>query len=900
MVRFVFEIGAAASAALLFISCSESVQHIADRVFSLAQEQVLMMDARLSPASTPRTFENGIATDVGVTSWTSGFFPGSAWYVFEYTGNRDVLEVARRRTMELSGLPSLNVGHDIGFMINSSFGNALRITGDSKYAQVMKAGAENLASRFNPVVGCTSSWDKFRDSQFTVIIDNMMNLELLTRVARMVESDSLMDKAIRHARTTMNNHFHPDFTSWHVVSYDPQTGSPVFKCTAQGLSDDSAWARGQAWALYGYTMMFRETGIGDFLHHAEKIAGMLLTRLPGDGIPYWDFNDPDIPSAPRDASAGAVMASAFAELSGLTCDRRLSRKCRAMSLKQVRTLASNQYLASVDNGNFLLRHSVGNKPGGIEIDVPLVYADYYFLEAILRLSRNNRSNPQVLWTSGIDHPLWRGERCGLVASVSSNEGISGLKAEITGVPFAKANFLTYVMGDNLSEQYNQCGWRRNKKEWDSLLVADRIGNEISVNVAPDTHQFIWISVKVPYDCKPGHYEGTLKLRSRGSKTIRLPFSFEVSDRSLPAVHDFTFHLDLWQNPYSVARYHGVEPWSEEHFKHLGPVMKLLADAGQKVVTTTIIDRPWDGQTEDAFGSMIEKKRHADGSWTYDYSIFDHWVEFMESIGIDSQINCYSMIPWKLTFDYVDAESGQTRFVTAPADSPEYKDYWQHFLRDFSAHLKDKGWFDKTCIAMDERPMEIMKECLSVVREAVPDFKIALAGSYLEEIQDEIHDLCVTSREPYPDEIIEERRAKGMVSTYYTCCAEKYPNTFIVSNPNEGIWMGWYALAGNFDGYLRWAYNSWTRDPVKDARYIHWPAGDCYMVYPDGCSSVRFERLAEGVQDYEKASILRREWKEAGDTLRLNRLEAALDLFTIPRLGDEGPEHAISEARKALH
>ena len=139
----------------------------------------------------------------------------------------------------------------------------------------------------------------------------------------------------------------------------------------------------------------------------------------------------------------------------------------------------------------------------------------------------------------------------------------------------------------------------------------------------------------------------------------------------------------------------------------------------------------------------------------------------------------------------------------------------------------------------------------------------------------------------------------MVSTYYTCCAEKYPNTFIASDTDEGIWIGWYALAGNFDGYLRWAYNSWTKDPVNDARFVRWPAGDCYMVYPDGCSSVRFERLVEGIQDYEKASLLRKEWKEAGDTVRLQALEAALDLFTIPRLGDEGPAHAIAEARKAL-
>lgn len=523
-----------------------------------------------------------------------------------------------------------------------------------------------------------------------------------------------------------------------------------------------------------------------------------------------------------------------------------------------------------------------------------------FLAVLLSSAAScNRTTPTVSWTSEISHTLWRGERTGIIASLNSDSAISGLRAEVSGLEFAEAHFLTYVTGDILTEQYNQCGWRKNKKEWDSLRVADRIGNEKTLDVVPGTAQPVWVSVKVPYGCKPGHYDGVLKLRGRGMKTARLPFSFDVAERDLPGPAGHSFHLDLWQNPYSVARYHGVEPWSEEHFKHLEPVMKLLADAGQKVVTATIIDRPWNGQTEDAFGSMVVKTRNGDGSWTYDYSVFDRWVEFMTGLGIDRQINCYTMIPWKLTFDYIDAESGETRFVTAPADSPEYALYWKPFLQDFASHLKDKGWFGKTCIAMDERPLDAMKACLAVVREAVPDFKVALAGSFHEQIQDQIHDLCVTSREPYPDEIIEARRSKGMVSTYYTCCAEKYPNTFIASDTDEGIWIGWYALAGNFDGYLRWAYNSWTKDPVNDARFVRWPAGDCYMVYPDGCSSVRFERLVEGIQDYEKASLLRKEWKEAGDTVRLQALESALDLFTIPRLGDEGPAHAIAEARKAL-
>lgn len=373
------------SAALVLLSCSESPEKIADRVFNLAREQVLLMDGRLNENTAPRTFENGQAMDASLRAWTSGFFPGTAWYVYEYTGDERVREVAERRTRELAALPSFNVGHDIGFMIGCSYGNAFRITRDTTWLPVISDGAANLAARFNPMVGCTLSWGQFKDSRFTVIIDNMMNLELLTSAARLFGADSLLDIAKTHAFTTMKNHFRDDYTSWHVVSYNPDDGSVAFKCTHQGYSDDSAWARGQAWALYGFTMMYRETGVEDYLHQAENIARMLLSRLPKDGIPYWDFDDPDIPLAKRDASAAAIMASAFAEMHGLTSDASLSRRGLGMALRQVRTLASEEYLAESGNGNFLLRHCVGNLPSKGEIDVPLTYADYYFLEALMRL-----------------------------------------------------------------------------------------------------------------------------------------------------------------------------------------------------------------------------------------------------------------------------------------------------------------------------------------------------------------------------------------------------------------------------------------------------------------------------------------------------------------------------------
>ena len=230
----------------------------------------------------------------------------------------------------------------------------------------------------------------------------------------------------------------------------------------------------------------------------------------------------------------------------------------------------------------------------------------------------------------------------------------------------------------------------------------------------------------------------------------MPFSLEVADRILPPPSEWKFHLDLWQNPYSVARYHDVRLWSQEHFDLMRPVMKILADAGQKSVTATILDRPWNGQTFDAFGSMVTKIKNADGSWTYDYSVFDRWVEFMESVGIDSQINCYSMIPWALKFDYIDGSTGEKAYLEAEPGSTAYKAYWSPFISDFAGHLRDKGWFEKTMIAMDERPLESMVAALDVIRSAEPEFKVSLAGNFHEEIEKDIYDLCIPFRASYPE------------------------------------------------------------------------------------------------------------------------------------------------------
>ena len=376
--------------AVLAVSCQESMKQLSDRVFELAEYQFAKMDEQLTDTTVPKSTRFGLLVPSESKSWTSGFYPGSLWYTYLYTGNEEIKALAEKNTEKLYIETQIVRSHDIGFMVNCSYGNAYRITGDEKYREPFINAAHLLATRFNPTVGLTLSWNvtpKRKHWRYPVIIDNMMNLELLTKAHALCGVDSLLNVALTHANTTMKNHFRPDYTTWHVVDYEPETGDIRMKVTHQGYSDDSAWARGQAWAVYGYTMMYREVSEPAYLAQAENVAKMLLERLPEDGIPYWDFDSPDAPDSQRDASAGAIMASAFIELSGYTADKQLSKALMKMAEKQIRTLASDEYLAQPDrNGYFLLKHSVGSYPSDTEVNVPLTYADYYFLEALLRIN----------------------------------------------------------------------------------------------------------------------------------------------------------------------------------------------------------------------------------------------------------------------------------------------------------------------------------------------------------------------------------------------------------------------------------------------------------------------------------------------------------------------------------
>lgn len=323
--------------------------------------------------------------------WTSGFYPGSLWYLYEFFGDSTLMQEAHARTMPLANEAYSTSTHDLGFMLYNSFGNGYRLTNNAVYRDVLLQGAASLASRYNPRVGCIQSWDANAKWSFPVIIDNMMNLEYLFWAAQETGDSSYYHMAVSHADRTMENHFRADYSSFHVVAYDTLTGEVMARQTHQGYSDSSAWSRGQAWGLYGFTMAYRETDDVRYLKQAQHIADYLLDHpnLPDDYVLYWDLNAPTITNTERDASAAAVMCSALTELAryatGATGER---YRCAAVTIAE--SLTSPSYRAELgQNSHFLLKHSVGAKPFNGEVDVPLVYADYYYLEALLRLSQTH-------------------------------------------------------------------------------------------------------------------------------------------------------------------------------------------------------------------------------------------------------------------------------------------------------------------------------------------------------------------------------------------------------------------------------------------------------------------------------------------------------------------------------
>jgi hypothetical protein len=456
---------------------------------------------------------------------------------------------------------------------------------------------------------------------------------------------------------------------------------------------------------------------------------------------------------------------------------------------------------------------------------------------------------------------WKGERVSAQIVVWTSSPLQQIECEMQDLKSAdaiipadavKTRFVRYTLTDVFGK-----GCPRGKAgELPVFLTADMLDNIECIDMEAKSVRPIWITVDVPESAVPGIYKGEVKIYARGKRPETLRIELEVLPKTLPPASKWKYHLDLWQHPSAVARAQNLKLWSDEHFEAMRPLMKMLADAGQKVVTATLNKDPWNHQCFDAYEDMIVWTKNEDGSWTYDYTVFDKWVNFMIDLGVKSMINCYSMAPWNNELHYRDAKSGTVTTVKADPGTKDFVEMWSPFLTDFVQHLKKNNWLKITNIAMDERPPAIMDEILRLLQEVAPELGVALADNHQSyKRYSYIKDLCVEVASIPDSSDLAYRKSNGLNTTFYVCCAHKFPNMFTFSDPAEAVYAGWYAKAHDLDGFLRWAYNSWVENPVMDSRFRTWPAGDAFIVYPEAKSSIRFERLIEGIQDFEKLSII---------------------------------------------
>ena len=469
---------------------------------------------------------------------------------------------------------------------------------------------------------------------------------------------------------------------------------------------------------------------------------------------------------------------------------------------------------------------------------------------------------------------WRGERCSTQLSISANGSAQQLRVSCPGL--SKGN-------DTLPVTVSMLRYTKAH----GIPTADIIGTETMCDTPHGVQRAAWVQIDIPRDAKPGIYQGYVHVTAAGKAATKHPLLLQVMDAELPASDKWKIHLDLWQHPQAVARWHDVEPWSEEHFALMRPLMKRLADAGQKCITCTLLDEAWNGQTYDWFPGMVRWLRKMNGQMVYDYTALDAWIQFMhDEIGIREQISCYTMIPWHLSVKFFDEATGQYDSIKAVPGTPEYDALWAPFLQDFHKHMQEKGWANKTCIAIDERPDAYVRAAMKLVKENAPSFRIASAVDRPSELTREVYNISpvLTHAGSALGDLLKERKKAGKITTFYVCLHPQKPNTFTYSEPAQAEWLGIFAAANNLDGFLRWAYNSWNRNPFESTDFGNWPSGDCFLVYPGNRSSIRFERLRDGIESYEKIQVLRARAAESPKAAEIIRSmdEQLADIFTVER------------------
>ena len=480
---------------------------------------------------------------------------------------------------------------------------------------------------------------------------------------------------------------------------------------------------------------------------------------------------------------------------------------------------------------------------------------------------------------------WRGERLNAVIVVWSRDPLEQVRFDPQDLADGHGHVLPsaslqlrmvrYVLSNYAAGARNATCDDNPSAAW---LLPDRLESFDRFDLPARTVRPVWLSLDVPANAAPGTYQGTLQVTAVKQR-ITLRLRVRVQQPVLPPPHEWAFRLDLWQNPWVIAWYYHVPPWSEEHKVLLRAHLKRYADAGGKFITTYAVHSPWQDNSYMIEGAMIEWIKEPSGSWRFDYRIFDEYVALAIEAGIDNAITIYTPVPWGNRFRYLDERSGNYVYEQWPPDSEAFRNAWRPFLDSLQQHLDGKGWLEKAYLGINENPLPVTIAAIKVIKEHSPKWKITYAGDWHDELNALLDDYSAQlTKEPTVDQL-HARSARGFTSTYYVSCFPSMPNTFVFSPPSEGQWLGWYAAAYSYDGFLRWAYDAWPADPMRDARHVMWPAGDTFLVYPGGDSSIRFEKLREGIVDYEKVRILRSRVAHSDDkdvTPLMRELDRSLD------------------------
>lgn len=479
-----------------------------------------------------------------------------------------------------------------------------------------------------------------------------------------------------------------------------------------------------------------------------------------------------------------------------------------------------------------------------------------------------QSDQQITW----EETAWKGERLNNMILAWSRDTINQIRIVLSNLKDSRGNIIDKSHFSSTLVRYVLSNYPYDAREVScgegpvnpAYLMPDRLEDFDRFDLPGRTVRPVWLSLDIPPTTVPGLYTGWVEVRSE-KESITLKLAIKVQNQTLPVPRNWSFRLDLWQNPWVIAEYYKVKPWSNEHKALLKKHLKLYADAGGKYITTYAVHSPWADNSYMIEGAMIEWIKLKNGSWKFDYSIFDQYVQLAMEAGINKAITIYTPIPWGERFRYMDEASGNYVTERWLPTSDLFRKNWNSFLTDLQAHLQKKGWLNITYLGINENAMEQTLSAIKVIKEHSKKWRITYAGDWHPELDDKLDDYsCVYGKEPAVDNVA-KRSSKGLSTTYYICCTPAKPNTFVFSPPVEGRWLGWYALAYGYDGLLRWAYDAWPADPVRDARHLLWPAGDCFMVYPGATSSIRYEKMREGIVDFEKIKILQSRAAKSSDS-----------------------------------